>query len=99
MPWSVLPELEAARRRARESTDRTPGACQESVAALITQTSALLRRRSSGDMAIVATLITGKPHCVPCICLIPQLDARSVYAALERLKASVNVELRSSTPC
>ena len=95
MPWFVLDGLEAARRRARESTDRTPGACQETIATLITQTSALLRRRGNEDMATVGALITGQPHCVPCIGILTQLDARAVYAALERLKASVNVELKS----
>src|SRR5437667_3617195 len=96
MPWFVLNGLEAERRRARESTDRTPGSCQETIANLITQTGALLRRRGSEDMATVAALITGAPHCVPCISLLTQLDARGVYAALERLKASVNVELLSA---
>jgi len=96
MPWSVLNGLEAARRRARESTDRTPGSCQETVANLITQTGALLRRRNSEEMAIVSALITGAPHCVPCISLLTELDARGVYTALERLKAAVNVQLLSS---
>ena len=56
---------------------------------------ALLRRRGNEDMATVGALITGQPHCVPCIGILTQLDARAVYAALERLKASVNVELQS----
>src|ERR1051325_8928571 len=96
MPWFVLPEIEAVRRRARESTDRTPGSCQQTIADLITQTGALQRRRNTEDMALVAALITGAPHCVPCISLVTQLDARGVYAALERHKASVNVQLLST---
>jgi len=95
MPWSIFDAPDASRCRARESTDRNRGSCHETIASLITQTSALLRRRNTEDMAIVAALITGRPHCVPCIGLVTQLDARGVYAALERLKATVNVELVS----
>ena len=95
MPWTVLAGLDDARRRARESSDRVPGACQDSIASLIGQTSALLRRHSTEDMAAVAALITGHPHCVPCIGLLTDLDARRVYAALERLKTHTNVELVS----
>jgi hypothetical protein len=95
MPWSVLAGLDAARRRARESSDRVPGACQESIDGLIGQASALQRRHNTEDMAAVAALITGQAHCVPCIGLLTDLDARRVYAALERLKAHTNVELVS----
>lgn len=96
MPWTVLTELEHARRRARESSDRTKGACQETIASLITQTGALLRRRGTEDMATVSALISGQPHCVPCIALITHLDARRIYAALERLKADANLQLLSA---
>jgi hypothetical protein len=96
MPWSVLPELERARRHARESSDRIPGACHDTIASLITQASALARRRGTDDMATVAALITDSPHCVPCITLITQLDARRVYTALERLRMNVNVQLLSA---
>ena len=97
MPWTVLNELEAARRRARESSDRVRGACHDTVDGVITQTSALLRRRGTDDMATVASLILGDPHCVPCLSRLTNLDARRVYTALERLKASVFVELVSDT--
>jgi hypothetical protein len=96
MPWSVLTGLDVARRRARESSDRIPGACQESIASLVTRTSALLRRRGTEDMAAVAALVTGRGHCAPCIGLLTDLDARRVYAALERLKSSTNLELVSA---
>ena len=95
MPWSVLSGLEDVGCRARESTERTRGSCQETIASLITQTGALLRRRSSEDMAVVAALITSHPHCVPCIGLLTQLDARGVYNALERVKAATNLQLIS----
>jgi hypothetical protein len=97
MPWNVLSGLEAARRRAREASDRTPGACRETVGSVIVQTSALLRRRGTEDTAAVAALIAGRPHCVPCIGLLTDLDARRVYAALERLKADANLQLVSTT--
>ena len=95
MPWTVLDGLEALRRRARESSDRIPGASHESIASVIVQTSSLLRRRGTEDMAAVSALITGAPHCVPCIVLLTDLDARRVYAALERLKAHANLQLLS----
>ncbi len=98
MPWSVLPGVELTRRRARGSSDRVPGTCHQTIDTLIAQTSALLRRRSSEDVALVSALIMGAPHCVPCISLLTHLEARAVYAALERLKASVNVQL-VSTQC
>jgi hypothetical protein len=97
MPWSVLAGLEAARQRARESSDRIPGACQDTVATVLVQTSALLRRRGTQDMAAVAALIRGHAHCVPCIGILTNLDARRVYAALEGLKAAVHVELLSGS--
>jgi len=93
MPWTVFTELERARHQAREASDRTRGACHDTVASLISQTSALLRRRSSDDMAVVSALITGAGHCVPCIGIVTNLDARRIYAALERLKQMTNVEL------
>ena len=96
MPWTVLTGLDDARRRARESSDRVPGACQDSIATLIGQTSALLRRHGTEDMAVIVALITGHAHCVPCIGLRTDLDARRVYAALERLKTQTNVELVSA---
>jgi hypothetical protein len=101
MPWTVLTELERARHQARESSDRTRGACHDTVASLISQTSALLRRRSSEDIAMVSALVTDAGHCVPCISLVTNLDARRVYAALERLKQTTNVELlfRPCTRC
>ncbi|MBM3221547.1 MAG: hypothetical protein FJZ38_23230 [Candidatus Rokubacteria bacterium] len=95
MPWSVLSGLDTARRRARESGDRVAGACQDTVATVLIQTSALLRRRGTEDMAAIAALIRAEPHCVPCIGIVTDLDARRVYAALERLKASVQIELVS----
>ena len=97
MPWTVLEGLEALRRRARETADRIPGACHDSIASIVVQSSSLLRRRGTEDMAAVAALITGSPHCVPCIVLLTDLDARRVYAALERLKADVNLHLLSGT--
>lgn len=97
MPWTVLIELERARKRARESSDRTQGACHDTIASLITHTSALLRRRGSEDMAIVSALIAGAGHCVPCISLVTNLDARRIYTALERLKEDTNVRLLFGT--
>ena len=95
MPWTVLIGLEQERRRARESSDRTRGACQETIHTLLTQTSAVVRRRGTEDMAVVSALIAGTPHCVPCITLITGLHAQRIYAALERLKADINLQLRS----
>jgi hypothetical protein len=93
MPWTVLTDLELARRRARQSNDRLPGVCRTSIDSMLQQASAVLRRRDNGDLAAVAALITGRPHCVPCISLVTELDSRRVYAALERLKRDTNVEL------
>ena len=95
MPWTVLTGLEETRKRARESSDRTRGACHDTIASLIAQTSALLRRRGTEDMAAVSALITGRGHCVPCITLLTNLDARRVYAAIERLRAETNLRLLS----
>ena len=97
MPWNVLSGLDAARRRARGASERTPGACRQTAASVITQASALLRRRSTEDMAAVAAVITGRPHCVPCIGVLTDRDARRVYAALERLKSDANLQLVSTT--
>jgi uncharacterized protein with PIN domain len=79
--------------RAREGRERQPGACRESAAAFIEQTSALLRRRTSEDMLAVANLIRDAAHCVPCIAVVTHLDARRIYTALEQLKAEANVRL------
>ena len=95
MPWSVLTELDRTRRRAREPGDRVQGACRQTVTAFIDQASALLRRRDADDRGTVCALITGALYCVPCISMVTQLDARRVYAALERLKAETNVRLHS----
>ena len=96
MPWTILTGLEQARKRTREPGERLQGACRETVTAFIEQTSALLRRRNSDDLAAVAALITGGRYCVPCVSMITHLDARRVYAALERLKANANVRLVSA---
>jgi len=93
MPWTVLPEPELLRMRAREGTERQPGACRETVAALIEHTGAMLRRRTSEDMLTVASLIREAPHCVPCIAVVTHLDARRIYTALEQLKTEANVRL------
>jgi hypothetical protein len=95
MPWTVLTELERARHRARESSGRIPGACHDTIASLIAQTSALLRRRNTEDMATIAALITGQGYCVPCIAMLTSLDARRIYAALERLREDTNLRLVS----
>jgi hypothetical protein len=95
MPWFVLPERE--RKRAHETVDRIPGSCHDTIEAVLVHTSALLRRRGSEEVALVAALITNAPHCVPCITLITHLDARPVYVALERLKTEANVRLAVGT--
>ncbi|HYE91754.1 MAG TPA: hypothetical protein VEA38_12070 [Terriglobales bacterium] len=93
MPWTVFGGLEHDRRNARAPGDRIQGACHDTIEALLQQTSALLRRRNSDDVTAVAVLLSGAPHCVPCIALVTSLDARRIYVALDRLKGTVNVEL------
>jgi hypothetical protein len=97
MPWTVLSsEVEQARQRRREAGGRVPGTCHDTIDAVMTQASAVLRRRSSEDVSTVAGVITNAPHCVPCIALLTHLDARRIYAALEHLKASANARLISA---
>jgi hypothetical protein len=95
MPWTVFVELERLRKRARSRDSRAQGTCGDTIEAVIAQTSALLRRRGSEDVATVSALITGAPYCVPCISIVTNLDARRIYVALERLRAEVNVRLVS----
>ena len=95
MPWTVPSPIERARNRMRESSDRLQGACRDTIEAVIVQASALLRRRSSEDLGMVAALIRNAPHCAPCIMLLTNLDARRVYAALERLKSEAKARLES----
>jgi hypothetical protein len=95
MPWIVPQQSERARNRMRESTDRLQGACRDTIEAVIVQASALLRRRGSEDLGLVAALIRNAPHCAPCIMLLTSLDARRVYAALERLKSEAKARLVS----
>jgi hypothetical protein len=101
MPWFVLPALDEHRMRHRESSQRSTGTCRDAVDTLLVQASAMLRRRGSEDMATIAALIDGAPHCVPCVSLLTRLDARRIYAAIERLKAdnSVHVDTRVCTRC
>jgi hypothetical protein len=98
MPWAILSDVERARQQLRDAGCRVPGTCHATVDNVVTQTSAVLRRRSSEDVGIVAALITNAPHCVPCIALITRLDARRIYAALEHLKTRNHVRL-VSTEC
>ena len=93
MPWTVLPANdEQARRRIHEPPRRAlPRG--DTIEAVLVQTSALLRRHQSEDMSAISAKITGAPHCVPCLSLVTKLDARRIYAALERLKAQLNVRL------
>jgi hypothetical protein len=95
MPWTVVGALEQARQQAREPGNRLPGACQETLAGIIEQTGAMLRRRNSEDMAAVSALLTDRRYCVPCLSIMTELDARRVYAAIERLKATANARLVS----
>ena len=48
-------------------------------------------------MSTVAALITNTPYCVPCMTLLTHLDARRIYAALERLKTDGRARLVSGT--
>src|SRR5262245_28012614 len=97
MPWSVLPPTDWRRPRPHDSRDHAPGSCSDIVDVVLVQTSALLRRRGSEDVLAVGGLITRIPHCVPCLTLLTDLDARRVYAALERLKADGRARLVSGT--
>ena len=97
MPWTVLPQIDSARKHTHDTPDRIQGSCHDVVDAVVVQTSALLRRRGSEDMSTVAALITNTPHCVPCMTLLTPLDARRIYAALERLKADGRARLVSGT--
>jgi hypothetical protein len=87
VPWTVFADLERLRHRAREL------AASRAVAAVVSDSTDVIRRRNTEDMAAVSRLITGAAHCVPCITLITNLDARRVYAALEQLKATAPVLL------
>jgi len=97
MRWTVLPPFGAVRSHAHGGRDHTRGVCSDTVDAVIVQTSAVLRRRGSEDVVAVAALITSAPHCVPCLTLLTHLDARRVYAALERLKSDGKARLVSGT--
>jgi hypothetical protein len=97
MPWTVLASIDQWRHRRRALRDRTQGACHDGIDALITRAGATLRRRGTEDMAAIAQLLNEAAHCVPCISLTTGLDARRIYAALERLNAEINVELLRST--
>ena len=92
MPWTPETAIGSARRLS-EVSGRTPGTCHDTIDAVLVQASALLRRRSSEDMATVAAIITNAPHCVPCIALLTRLDARRIYAALEHLKSTAHARL------
>ena len=92
MPWTVLPHTGPTGRRAHDTTDRVQGGCRDTIEAVFRQTSAVLRRRNSEDVSVVAALIV-RPHCVPCITVLTHLDARRTYAALEQLKVDANVRL------
>ena len=96
MPWAVLNQIEQVRQRLREPSGRMPGTCQDTLDIVMSQASAILRRRSSEDVATVAAVIRNAPHCAPCLTLLTGLDARRVYAALEHLKATANARLISA---
>jgi hypothetical protein len=95
MPWTILAGIDVARRRARVQGDRLQGCCRTGIDVIAIEASALLRRRASEDMAMIAALITDGPHCVPCIALLTHLDARRIYTALEQLKAQASARLVS----
>ena len=65
MPWFVLPAIDEHRMRLRESSQRSTGISRDAVDTLLVQASAILRRRGTEDMATIAALIDGAPHCVP----------------------------------
>jgi hypothetical protein len=98
MPWAILVDVGRARQHLRDAGSRVPGTCHDTLDNVMTQASAVLRRRSSEDVGTVAAVITNAPHCVPCISLVTRLDARRIYAALEQLKTSNHVRL-ISTEC
>ena len=96
MPWTVLPaDVERANKNLHDSYTRASRSCHDTIEAVVVQTSALLRRRQSEDLSTIAALLANGAHCVPCLSLLTHLDARRVYAALERLKAQANVRLVS----
>src|ERR1043166_7909668 len=97
MPWTVLPPTDWRRPHPHDTRDHTRGTCADLVDAVLVQTSALLRRRGSEDVSAVGALIVSAPHCVPCLTLLTDLDARRVYAALERLKGEGRARLVSGT--
>jgi hypothetical protein len=70
--------------------NRLVGACVET---LLAESGAALRRRRSEDVALVADFLKGARYCVPCLTVLARLDARTVYLAIERLRADVDVAL------
>jgi hypothetical protein len=88
MPWTVFPDPERTRHRARDLRST-----ESAVAALLADTSRAVRHRHTDEMAAVSRLIRDAPHCVPCIMLLTRFDARGVYNAIERLKATIPVLL------
>ena len=63
MPWTVFAPIDQCRQLRRTLPARLPGACHDAVGAVLVHASATLRRRNTDDMADIARLIKGAPHC------------------------------------